>query len=123
VAELTGRATREREGYAVQLLPVLQVRDPNFHDLLMRGSKLEFHVYLARNVWEERENDYNAPEQRYDARQATAVSLEPSASGTHDSTTIPVRVSRALADRRYADDRPEPQFHATLLSTKPGVRL
>lgn len=107
----------------MQLLAVLQVRDPNFHDLLMRGSKLEFHVYLARNVREQREADYNAPEHRHDAGQATAVSLEPSACGTHDSTTIPVRVQRVLADRRYACDRPEPQFHATLLSTKPGVRL
>jgi hypothetical protein len=40
MADLAGGATREIEGYAVELLSVLHVRDPNFHDLPMRGRKL-----------------------------------------------------------------------------------
>jgi hypothetical protein len=54
VPDLARRAVGEGEGYAVELLAVLPVRHPNFHDLPMRGSQLEFHVYLAWNVGEER---------------------------------------------------------------------
>lgn len=64
VADLAGCAIWEREGYAVELLAVLHVRDPNFHDLLMRGGKLYFHVYLARNVGEYPEGDHSASAHR-----------------------------------------------------------
>jgi hypothetical protein len=92
VPELAWRALREREGYAVELLAVLYVRDPDFHDLPMRGSELEFHIYLTGNVGEDRESNHSGSEHCNEPRQALAMGLEEGACGTHDSFTIPVQV-------------------------------
>ena len=92
--DLAGCTVREREGYAVELLSVLHVRYPNFHDLPMRGAELEFHVYLARNVGDERQRHYSGAHHRRTPRERSAMGLEERADPTHDSGTIPARALR-----------------------------